>query len=1189
MTEPTQYKRKPSVAGRFLVRCAVVLTCLVALLVLAVVVYLASPLPARQLSQLGSSFLHQNLIVDRLQTTGGTIYLRGVRLDNPPGFPKGALVSAESVAIAPNWGDLLFGRQNFRLIHLDGIAVALEKNSQGIWNYTQLQKILAARKPSPAETRIADLKIGKGSILVNGLGLRGISLQVFNLATKGSRASDVDLAFEDGARNRFALKGTARAGAEPAVDLTLAAPSLALDRLASYLKLKDADLLQGGTGTLQLAARLHRKELSATGSLLFGNMRYATAGKSYPLAGKFEFTADYNLKSDAARLKSCQLAIDDLVQVHAAGSAQDLKRQPSYALDLDFSEIDLARLSALLPERTRRGMVAGGRVVGKALHLAGKGRELTGARGTLQLREGRLVREGRLLVEGLFGNIEVSRVSAGVLAQGRLAVTGGQGGRALVESLDLPFKFNLSRRMKPVGAEIPALSARVMGVSLSGRVGFQTAQANPLSASLKVPSTKLATLQPILTRYGITANSGTAALSVDATGRDAQNLAATVGVQLDGFRGLRAQNTLAAQRAVVNAKVHRAGGRLEVQGDAQLKGAAFDGQRADAGFSYRIADRMAYLDHAELNAAGTLISIAHLSAPLPTGKSPAKAAGTPLSLDFDGVALKGRDLQVDSVSGRVRATIRADAAGKWLDGTAEFASGGVAWQGKTLSAPSLKIAFAKAGSKAELGGKLLGGSLAGTVTGNPFALKAGTGFDLWLAGAHLAEAAPLLPKGSSAVPSDGLVDLHLAGSYARPGGLSCRLESKGAGVALAGAGGKTLLTGASFNLAGELAGENLTVGEGVLSLSTGVSLRLKGQLARPFSQERTGRLSFVLAETRADSLIDPLINLLPRVLQEAAIDGTVAADGRLDLVPGGKLVEGAVTFKGGRFELAQQKLLVSGINGKFPFSLDLSGQAAARPTTTLAFSKENFPRLLEQLRKQSGGQEVIKVDKIAFGPVELGTLTMQASAAKGMTEISSLRSSLYEGALLGRGFVTLQKGVNYRGDLLINGLSLKQLCSVFPGIQGYISGRVDGLLSVSGGARGLAGLSGFTELWAREGAGEKMLVSKEFLQRLAKQKLGGFFFRSDRSYDEAEIKALMEQGYLSFESLKIVHTNLFGVKDLNVTIAPTQNRIALDHLLESIKQAATRGKATTGAPVPETAPEAAPDATAPTQEFKWGE
>jgi hypothetical protein len=104
---------------------------------------------------------------------------------------------------------------------------------------------------------------------------------------------------------------------------------------------------------------------------------------------------------------------------------------------------------------------------------------------------------------------------------------------------------------------------------------------------------------------------------------------------------------------------------------------------------------------------------------------------------------------------------------------------------------------------------------------------------------------------------------------------------------------------------------------------------------------------------------------------------------------------------------------------------------------------------------------------------------------------------------------------------------------------------------------------------------------------LAKQKLSGFFFRSDRSYDQAEIKALMESGYLSFQTLHLVHTNLFGVRDLNVSIAPTQNRIALDHLFDSIKQAAVRGNATSKEPQP--APEQAPAEGPAIQEFKWGE
>ena len=114
----------------------------------------------------------------------------------------------------------------------------------------------------------------------------------------------------------------------------------------------------------------------------------------------------------------------------------------------------------------------------------------------------------------------------------------------------------------------------------------------------------------------------------------------------------------------------------------------------------------------------------------------------------------------------------------------------------------------------------------------------------------------------------------------------------------------------------------------------------------------------------------------------------------------------------------------------------------------------------------------------------------------------------------------------------------------------------------------MAGLVGFTDLWAREGSGEKILVSKEFLQKLSGKKLSGIFFSSDRPYDQAEVAAVLEKGDLTFKKLDILHTNLFGVRDLTVSIAPDQNRIALDHLFTAIKQAADRGKAASGGDAP---------------------
>ena len=137
-----------------------------------------------------------------------------------------------------------------------------------------------------------------------------------------------------------------------------------------------------------------------------------------------------------------------------------------------------------------------------------------------------------------------------------------------------------------------------------------------------------------------------------------------------------------------------------------------------------------------------------------------------------------------------------------------------------------------------------------------------------------------------------------------------------------------------------------------------------------------------------------------------------------------------------------------------------------------------------------------------------------------------------------------------------------------PKIKDYISGHLDGVISLKGGGKNMTGLVGFTDLWVHEGSGEKMLVSKDFLQKLSGKKLSGIFFSSDRPYDRAEVAAVLEEGYLAFRKLDIVNTNFFGVRDLSVSIAPDQNRIALDHLLTTIKQAAERARTPAGATPP---------------------
>jgi len=1169
--------------GKVLSVVMMTVICLLLLLVFAFQIYLATGIAADRLSQYVTSYLHQNFTVKTIRTSGGTVILKGVRLRNPPGFRQGNLAVADSIAIAPQWGDLLHGRQRFRLLSLKGIGVSLDKNGRGEWNYSQLQKVLAARKPSAEETFIKELVVKDGSLKVEGEGVQGISLQVFDLTSKGNLDSTVKVEFQDTAHNRYLVKGKARTGADAALDLTLTAPSLALQETARVLKLENTDPYAGGKGTLKVSATLLKEELSAIGDLTFTGMHLAEGQKSYPIEGALHFAAAYNLQSDSVRLQSGTLAVRNLVSLRATGSLKGVKRERDFALDLGMDEVDLGTLNFLVPQLSRSHLLLGGRLRCDALHLEGDHDGLASATGTLLLKDGMaLTEEGRLLVEGVSGRAAFSREGPGIFAEGTLA-TSGHHEKALLEELRAPFSMIFSSKLQPLQGSLTGLSTKVFGIPLTGQLSFDAEKASPLSVSFKVPSTRLASLSAELKPLALQTTSGDVSADLALVGKGAQEFTATAKVQLSELRGNRNQRPFALKQGTLAAKMVRGEGHLLSEGDAQLSALALDGTTVNGRFPFRSVDRALYVIGAQGAVAGAELRIARLSATIPAREAVGKASRYPLSVDLDGVSVKRGALEIDSLTGRLRGSFNSDSGGSWLEGTADLASRGASWGGsKVGAAPALHAACSRGGCRGELNGPLMGGKVAATASLNPSAPDLGAAFDLQLTGAALTALAQLFPKDTALRPAQGQLDLRLKGNYAKKRGLDCRVDAKGSGIALAGRNGKALLSGAGLSLAGALSGGNLALNNALISLGPKVALRLKGEVAQALSPKRRGVLTFSVPQTQINSVIDPLVNLLPRFLQEANFDGTLAADGKLDLHEGRELLEGALEVKNGLMEIPSQKLVIAGINGNFPVSMDLSGKGSSKPPESMSFSRENYPRLLDKLRQNAGGGEVVTVGRIAFGGVEFGKLRMHLSAVNGLTQISSLHASLFGGSVLGKGFVTMQQKLAYRGDLLINDLSLKTLCNSFPNLKGYLSGRVDGVASLSGEGTGIASITGFTNFWAREEKGEKMLVSKEFLQRLSKQKLSGFFFRSDRSYDKAEIKAMLQKGELSFDTLIIQHTNFFHVRDLNVSIAPAQNRIALETLLDSIKEASVRGKASTAAPQPQ-------PAEAPAGEFKWSE
>lgn len=1170
------------VTRKLLVRSFLVLACFCILVVISLKIYLGTPHASTLLSKSLTSYLRQPVRVSGLHTAGGSIYLTGVSLGNPPDVSPGNLMKVDSIVIAPDWGALLTGRRGLRLIALEGLSLDLQKNSAGVWNFSRLQRLFSENKSAGTELFVETFIVTNGAVQVNGEGARGISFRVFNLATKGSSNAQVKLSFKDPARNSYTVTGTTRPGLRPAFDLTLAAPALSLSRLAAMLKLKNSPLPEGSTGSLHVTAVLQDSRIRATGRLDFSRSSAPVSPGTRPVTGSVVFTASYTIQTDELNLESFTVTADGLMRGHASGTITRPGSERRFAVTFGIDELNLAALTSLLPEEERRKTAIGGTLHSTGFRATGTGSQgLISVTGQLMLQDGSFERGGQLFFKALNSTATISRVPDGFLAKGTLSQK-NTGGTVLLKSLTAPYDMALSSRLKLTKALIPTLTANVMGLAVTGRFGYNPAAPAPFDVSLRIPTVLFSSLHDLPEKLNLKIASGSGSLALKAAGRGPQDFSATATAQVSSLQGTHGTAPFGIKNGVVETRIIRGNGTFGASGRARFSGLSLDERVGDARFSYRVSDGTVFLDNAVFSYAGVAANIARIKALIPVKEIILGTVRYPLVLEVAGGEIRQDQADVNGFSGTVHGSYLSDARGRWLEGMADVSSARVAWQGKAVASPAAHVTFSRTGGRGTLSGLLLEGALSGEIAFNPLALREGGKFQLGIRSGRLSTLGALLPRREAATLSNGTFDGTVDGNYSRAAGFACRFDVQGADIAVTGSGGKSLLNGAGGNLTGGISGSRLVFDTSILSVGKEVALQVAGEVSNPLSPHREGVIAFSLPRTSLNSIIDPFVNILPRVIQEATVDGSLAGDGRLVIHNGRQMLDGTLVLKDVLLEVPSQKFKTEAINGRIPISLDLSGDTPVKSPETASFTRNNYTALLKQLRAEPDNGQPVSIGSVEFGSLHLGEVLLQVTAGNGVTKIDSLRSSLYDGALLGTGYITVKKGISYRADLLINGLSLKRFCATIPSIKDYISGRVDGVISLVGEGKNMAGLVGFTDLWAREGSGEKMIVSKEFLQKLSGKKLSGIFFSSDRPYDQAEVAAVLEKGDLTFKKLDILHTNLFGVRDLTVSIAPDQNRIALDHLFTAIKQAADRGKAATGGDAP-------PGGSTPPVEqgFKW--
>jgi len=355
----------------------------------------------------------------------------------------------------------------------------------------------------------------------------------------------------------------------------------------------------------------------------------------------------------------------------------------------------------------------------------------------------------------------------------------------------------------------------------------------------------------------------------------------------------------------------------------------------------------------------------------------------------------------------------------------------------------------------------------------------------------------------------------------------------------------------------------LNIKETALRDEAGLTLTLGGSLPVTADHEQPSRFRLALPSTEVSSLKGFLAAFTTSHLAHARLAGQI--QGNLEL--NGHKYHGMVALRD--VTLESDLLRLERINGTIPIAgrigqaSGLDRMSAPERISPHSLSEEAYEKARRQLFQKSVQERdhhSLAVASLRYGAIELRDLTASLAPDGNGIALRQFSSQVWRGKVGGWGAIDpLRREATL--DLLVEGLSLQAICDAFPPIKGYISGKVNGLAHLSIRDYTLDNSLGGARFWAVNSPQERKEISRELIEKLAGQRIRYFnLFGQDRRYDRGVLDVSFKRGDLSFHELDISHTTM-GIKDLDIKVDPTFNKIGLTHLFESISEATERIKA----------------------------
>jgi hypothetical protein len=340
--------------------------------------------------------------------------------------------------------------------------------------------------------------------------------------------------------------------------------------------------------------------------------------------------------------------------------------------------------------------------------------------------------------------------------------------------------------------------------------------------------------------------------------------------------------------------------------------------------------------------------------------------------------------------------------------------------------------------------------------------------------------------------------------------------------------------------------------------AAGLAVTLSGSAEQIFEDDRILRMNILLPEVRITDIRTAFWDIAPDRLLYAGMDGTLAMNILATYSRSGISADGGILLKDIAIEGENNEYSLGPINGLVPIHFNSAvseREALSIPPFDLADFQDHKKAYAET--KQLVGNE-IKIGSVRYGFRLLEDISLWAEQKGSSLKINRFSAKMFEGRVNGTGIVDLSDGFNYRAGVITDGVSLTQLCEEITPIKGYISGRIDGIAAIKGTGAGLSNIIGKADFWTYSTEGEKTRISREFLEKIGGPQVKAFL--GERRFNKGIMGLYIQNGFIIFKELEISNRNLLGITDLSVKVAPLNNRIAIDHLMWTITEAAQRAK-----------------------------